>query len=128
MVDRHGSEVLNKSSASPDVERLDSEADREDRLIEIVGVLDQELVDVLASRVGRIALRDWLVAVLLRVDVRWRSWEQNTLAGVDQVGGLARRGVERYRDRLTPGAGHGLGVLGPRALVVLKVAGGRNGD
>jgi len=113
MVDRHRGQILNQGSAAPHIQGLRPEADPEERFIEVVGVLDQEFIDVLSGRVGGVALRDRFMAVLVRIYVRGRSRKQDTLAGVNKVGGLARGGVEGDRDRLAPGAGDGLGVLQP---------------
>ena len=128
VVHRDRRQVLYQRSATPHVHRLGSEADGEERLVKVVRVLDQEFVDVLARRVGGIALRDGLVAVLVRIDVGGRAGKQDALTGVDQVGGGARGGVERNLDRLAPGTADGLGVLGPGAGVVLGIGAGGDGN
>ena len=50
------------------------------------------------------------------------------MAGVDEVGGLARGGVEGDFDGFAAGAGDSFGVLGPGLAVVLEVGAGRDGD
>ena len=65
VIDWHGGEVLDEGSAAPDVEGLDAEADGEDGLVEVVGVLDEELIYIFAGGVGGVALGDGVVAVLL---------------------------------------------------------------
>ena len=69
VVDGDGGEVLEEGAAAPDVEGLEAEADGEDGLVEVVGVLEEEFVDVFAGGVGGGALGDGVVAVFLRVDV-----------------------------------------------------------
>jgi len=93
-----------------------------------VRVLDEELVDVLAGRVGGIGGGVGLVAVLVRVDVGGRAGKKHAVAGVDEVGGLARGEVERDGHGLTAGAGDGLGILRPRLAVVVEVGTGGDGD
>ena len=93
-----------------------------------MGVLDEEFIDVFARVVGWGALGDRVLAVLLRVDIGWTAWEEDSLAGVDEVsdGGGSRK--ERDFDRLTAAALDGGGILGPGALVIGEVSAGGNGD
>ena len=107
---------------------MGAEADGEDGLVEVVGVLEEEFVDVFAGGVGGIALGDGVVAVLLRVDVGGAAGEQDGLAGVDEVGGLAGGGVERDFDGDAAGSGDGFGVLGPGLGVVVEVGAGGDRD
>jgi hypothetical protein len=62
-------QVLNQGSPTPDVQGLRSEADGEQGLIEVVSVLDEKLIDVFTSRIGRVALGNGLMPELLRVYV-----------------------------------------------------------
>jgi hypothetical protein len=101
---------------------------REDRFIEVVGVLDKELVDVLAAGVCGVALGDRIVAVLVWVDIRRGAGEKDAVAGVNNVCGLAGGSIERNAYRLATGASDGFGVLGPGALVVLEIGAGGDGD
>jgi hypothetical protein len=126
MVDGQDIEILHQCSSTPDIKRLEAEADGEDWFIEVVGVLDKELVHVFPSIIGRRAFRDRLLTVLMRVDVRWTAREENGLAGVDQVGGLGRAGLERDLDRLAAATLYGCGIHRPGALVVGEVGAGRN--
>ena len=77
---------MNQRAPAPDVEDLDAEADGEDGLVEIVGVLEEELIDVFARAVGGSALGDRILAVFLRVYVSWTAREKDGLAGVNEVG------------------------------------------
>ena len=128
VVDWHGDQVLDESSAAPDVEGLGAETDGEDRLIEVVGVLDEEFVYIFTGRVGGAALGEWVLAVFLRVYISRATGEQDGMAGVDEVGGLAGSGVERDFDGFAAGAGDSFGVLGPGLAVVFEVSAGGDGD
>jgi len=88
VVDGHRGQVLDEGSAAPDVEGLDAEADGKDRLVEVVGVLDEELVYVFAGVVGGGTLGDGVLAVLVGVDVGGAAGEEDRLAGVDEIGDL----------------------------------------
>ena len=103
VVDGQGAEVLDEGSAAPDVEGLGAEADGEEGFVEVVGVLDEEFVDVLAGGVGGGALGDGVLAVLVRVDVGCAAGEEDALAGVDEVGGLAGGEIEGDFDGLAAG-------------------------
>src|ERR1700677_4481892 len=56
VVDGKDAEVLYECATAPDVEELDTETDGEDGFVEVVGVLEEELIDVLAGVVGGGAL------------------------------------------------------------------------
>ena len=59
VIDGQEAEVLDEGSAAPDVEDLDAEADGEDGLVEVVGVLEEEFVDVFAGDGRRGRTRGW---------------------------------------------------------------------
>jgi hypothetical protein len=123
---RYRGEVLDEGSSTPYVQGLGPEADGEERLVEVMGVLNQELVYVLARRVGGIALRDRVLAVFLRIHVCRGTGKEDSLAGIDQIGCFARRGVKRNLHRLAAGLADGFCVLGPGAGVVLRIRAGRD--
>jgi hypothetical protein len=125
---RHGSEVLDEGSAAPDVEGLEAEADGKNGLVEVVGILDEEFVDVFPGWIGGIALGDGILTVLVGVDVGGATGKEDGLAGVDEVGCLAGRGVEGDFDGLAAGFGDGFGVLVPGVPVVVGVGAGGGGD
>jgi hypothetical protein len=100
VVDGEWAEVLNERSAAPGVEDLDTETDGEKRLVEVVRVLEEKLVNVFAGGVGGCALRDEIVAVLVWVDVGRAAGKQDGLTGVDEIDGLDRSGVEGDLDGL----------------------------
>ncbi len=125
---RHWDEMLDEGSSAPDVEGLGSEADGEDGFVEVVGVLDEEFVDVFPGGVGGGALGDGVLAVFVGVDVGRAAGEEDGLAGVDEVGCLAGRGGEGDCYGFSAGTLDGLGILGPGALVVDGVGAGGDGD
>jgi hypothetical protein len=100
VIHRERGEVLNQRAATPYVEDLDAEADGKDGLVEVVCVLEEKLINIFAGVVGRSALRNGILAVLLRVDVSRAAGEENGLAGVNQVGDLDWCGEEGNFDRL----------------------------
>jgi hypothetical protein len=73
-----------------------------------MGILDQELVDILARRIGGIALWNRILPVLLRVYICRGARKQNAVAGVDKVCRLARSSVQRNLHRLATSAANGL--------------------
>jgi hypothetical protein len=128
VVDRHGDEVLDEGSAAPDVEGLGAETDGQDGFVEVVGVLDEEFVDVFAGWVGGAGLRGGVLAVFLGVYVGGAAGEEDGVAGVDEVGGLAWGGVEGDCNGFAAGAGDGFSVLRPGFAVVFEVGAGGDGD
>ena len=121
-------EILDESAATPDIEKLDTEADGKDWFVEVMGILDEEFVNIFAGIVGWGALRDGVLTVLLRVDIGWTARKEHGLAGVDKVGDGGRSCEEGNFDSLATAALDGGGILGPRALVVGEVSAGWYGD
>jgi hypothetical protein len=75
VIDWKGREILNQGASTPNVQRLRSEADGEEGLVEVVGILDEELVNIFAGRIGRIALRNGVLTVFVRIDIGRRAGE-----------------------------------------------------
>jgi hypothetical protein len=128
VVDGEDVEVLNEGAAAPDVEGLGSEADAEEGLVEVVGVLDEEFVDVFAGVVGRGAGFDGFLTVFVGVEVGSTAGEEDGVAGIDEVCGGGGGGEEGDLDGDAAGALDGGGVGGPGALVVVGVGAGGDGD
>lgn len=130
VIDRHRRKMLDQRTTAPDVERLRAEADGEDGLVQVVGVLEEKLVDVLAGGVGGVRLGHGLLPVLVGIGVGGAAGQKDGLAGVDEVGGGAGRGVERHLDGMAAGFFDGLGVDRPGTEIVVGVGAGgqRNGD
>jgi hypothetical protein len=53
-----------------------------------VGVLDEEFIDVFPGGVRGGALRDGVLTVFVGVDVGWTAGEEDSLAGVNQIGNI----------------------------------------
>ena len=66
-------QILNKSASTPDIEELDPKADREDRFIQVVGILNEKLIDTFAKTVSGGALGNGLLAVLVRIHIGWTT-------------------------------------------------------
>jgi hypothetical protein len=128
VVDGEDTEVLNESTAAPDVENLDAEADGEDGLVEIVGVLEEELIDVLARVVRGGGFGDGFVAVFVGIDVGGATGEENGLAGVNEIGNSGWGSSEGDLDGLAAASFDGRSVLRPGALVIGDVGAGGDGD
>ena len=122
VVDGKWAEVLYERSATPGVEDLDTETNGEKRLVEVVRVLKEELVDVFAGWVGRCALWDRFMAVFVRVHVSRTAGKEDCLTGVSELDGFGRRGIKRDGDWFSSTAFDTGGVLRPGTLVVFSVA------
>ena len=97
--------------------------------MEVVGVLEEKLVDGLAAgRSARADLGFELLAVLLRIDVGSAAGEEDALAAIDEVGYGGLWEVERDFHGFAAGALDRVGVLGPGALTVGEVSAVRDGD
>ncbi len=127
VIDREWAEVLNEGATAPDVEELDAEADGEDGFVEVVGVLEEEFIDVFARVVGGGALGDGILAVFVGVDVGGAAGEEDGLAGVDEVRNGDGCGEERDLDWLAAATLDTGCVLRPGALVVGDVGAGGMG-
>jgi hypothetical protein len=98
MVDREDAQVLQECAATPDIQRLDAEADAKDRFVEVVGVLKEEFVNIFARVVRSGALGDGVLAIFVWVDIGWAAREKDGPAGVNEVGDFGGGGFERDFD------------------------------
>jgi hypothetical protein len=128
VVDRHGREVLDQGAAAPDVEHLGSETDGEDRFAHVVGVLEEEFVDVLAGQVGGIGFGLGFGAVFLRVYVGSGAGEEDSLAVGDELGCFRRLLIQWDFYGFCAAPLDCSGVVLPGAAVVLEVGAGGDGD
>jgi hypothetical protein len=128
VVDGKDVEVLYQGSSAPDVEGLEAEADREDGLVEVVGVLNEEFVYIFPRWVGWRALGNRVLAIFVRVDVCRAAGKEDCLTGINKIRGLRGGRVEGDLDGLAAAVGDGCGVHGPGALVVVEVSAGGDGD
>ncbi len=124
-----GLDVLDQRAVAPDVQRLRAVADGEDGLAHVVRVLQKQLIDVVARRIGRGGAGMRRLAVLLRIDIGGRAGEQNAVAGFGKLHGFHVGEVERDHHRLAAGAGHGVHIVGQSARGVLRIrVGNGNGN
>ena len=125
-----GFEVLDERAVAPDVERLRAVADGEDGLVQVEGVLQQELIDGGAAGIGGAALGDAGLAKPLRINVKAAAGEQNAVDAGEQAGDAVLALVEGHEDGRGSGGVEGGDIGRQRALVVLGVAAGGfgNGD
>jgi hypothetical protein len=128
VVHGHWHEVLDQGATAPDVEHLGPEADGEDGFAHIVGVLEEELIYILAGGVGRAAFGIGLLAVFLRVHVGGGAGKEDALAVGYELGCSCRLLIQLYFYGLCSAAFEGLRVLLPGAAVIFQVGGGGNGD
>ena len=99
-------DVLHECAVAPDVQRLGAVADGEDGLAHTVRVLQKQLIDVVACRIGRGGAGMSGLAVLLRIDIGGRAGEQNAITRFGKLHGFRIGEVERNHDRLAACAGH----------------------
>jgi hypothetical protein len=123
-----GLQVLNQGAVAPYIQRLGAVADGEDGLLEVEGVLEEELVNGSAGGVRLAALRDWIFAKSLWVHIVKAAGEQNSLGSEEEPGNAIRALVKRNNN-----GGCARGVEGGKvgrqgALVVAGVAAGGFGD
>ena len=111
-------DVLEEGAAAPDVEGLGALADGEDRLVQVEGVLNEELIDVGAQGVGRGGVRTAGLGVFLRIDVGGGTGEEDAVAGGEDFGDALRGLVERNGDGRGSGGVEGVEVLRKGAEVV----------
>jgi hypothetical protein len=128
MIDWEDAQILDQGSSAPDIEELEAEADGQDGLVEIVGVLDEKLIYVFPGVIGRSAFRDGLLAVFMGVDVGWASGKEGGLAGVDEVGYLGGSGVDGDFDGVATGPLDSSRILGPGPLVIGKIVASGRGN
>jgi hypothetical protein len=121
-------EILHQGPPAPHIEELEAEADGEDGFIEVVGVLDEEFVDILPGVVGWRALGDCVLCVLLRIDIGGAAGEQDSLAGIDEVGDLRWGGSKGNFHGSSSAALYGDGILRPGSLVIGEVCACGDGD
>ena len=123
-----GLDVLNERAVAPDIERLSAVADSKNGLLEVECVLQQELIDGGAGRVGLTTLGDWIFAKPLRVNVKAAARKQDALNTLEEAGDAVLAFVQGNDDggntrRVECGK-----IRRQRTLVVLSVAAGWLGD
>lgn len=114
-------DVLNQGASAPGIEALQTLADGEDGLVEIEGVLEEELVDGSARCVSGRGFGLPGGAVFLGVDVGGAAWEKNSLHCGEDASDALRRLMERDGDWGGSGRAQGVEVLRQGALVIRSV-------
>ena len=116
-------------TSAPDVQGLNAITNTEDRLAIVVGLLEEEVVGIFAWEVGWGRGGVDVSAITGGVDVGRASGEADAIAGDGDAGDLSGAGREVDSNGFTAGAGDGVGITRPGALVVGGVGAGgdRNG-
>jgi hypothetical protein len=91
-------EILNQGAITPHVYRLGAMADGENRLLEVEGILKQELIDGCAAGIGLAAFRDWILAKSLWVHIETAAGKQNSLNTEEQTGDAVRSFMQGNND------------------------------
>src|SRR5437879_3545007 len=71
-----GMNVLHQRTASPDIQGLQTIADTKDRLVQVVGILQEQLVGCIARLVGESSFRGFFRTIFLGINVRFAAWQQ----------------------------------------------------
>jgi len=90
-----GLDVLDQGPVAPDVERLGAVTDGKNGLLEVEGVLQQELIHGGTGGVGFATLGDWVFAKSLRVNIEAAARKQHPLNTEKQPGDAVRSFVQR---------------------------------
>jgi hypothetical protein len=117
-------DVLDEGAVEPGVEGLEALADGEDGLVEVEGVLEEELVDGGAGIVGWGGVGVGGFAVFLGIDVSGGAGQEDALDGGEDFGDALRGFMEGDDDGCGAGGDERVELLRQGALVV----GGGVGD
>ena len=102
MIDR-GLQILNQRAVAPDIQTLSTVADGQDRLVEVEGVLKQQLIHGGPGRVGLAALGNWIFAKSLWVNIVAAARQQDSLHPDKQLGDAILALVQGNDNRRSPG-------------------------
>ena len=80
MVDARVLDVLYQGPCAPHIERLQAIADSQDGLVQVVCILQQELVNIIASWIGGRRPGVAFGPKLLRIDICRAPWKQHAFA------------------------------------------------
>ena len=86
VIDRGLADPERESRCSQTFRLLHAVADGQDRLVEIEGILEEQLIDGGAGRVGLTALGDRIFAISLRIHIVSAAGQQNSLHAGEQPG------------------------------------------
>ena len=119
-----GGQILDEGAVAPDIEGLCAMADAEDGLVQIEGVLEEELVDGGAGGVVGAAGGDRGFAVALGIDIEKTAGEEDAVGGGEEFGDAIGALVERDEDNGCSCRLQGGDVGRKTPLVVFSVDGG----
>ena len=130
VVDRCVLDVLYQCSCPPYVERLQPVANSQNGLTQIVGVLEDQLIEIIPAGICCGGLRMLFCAELLRIHICGTAGKQNSFTICHQPGDLMRSRTRSNYDRFAALAFDRLQILRQGALIVFRIRRGRlgNGD
>src|ERR1017187_7361243 len=122
--------MLLERTGAPDVERLQTVADAEDRLAHVVGVLQEEFVGIVTQTIGCGGLGVARGSVFFGIDIGGTTWQGDAVAGFYLLRDLGVGGLHVDDDGFASSFADGPLVLRQRAHHVAGVrgVGKRNGD
>jgi hypothetical protein len=119
-----GLDVLNERTVAPDIERLGTVAYTKDRLVEVEGVLKEELINGSTGGIGIAALRDWVFAESSWIHIETATRQQNALNSSKQPGNAIWALMQWNNDGGNARRVEGGKIGGQRFLVIFCVAAG----
>jgi len=78
-------QILNERAVQPDIQCLSTVADRQDRLVEVECILQQQFIDCGSAGIGGAAGRDPLFAVVLRIHIKTAPRKKNALGSGEEA-------------------------------------------
>jgi hypothetical protein len=102
--------------------------DGQDGLVEIEGILEEQLIDGGAGWVCLTALGDWIFTIALRIHVESAPRQKNSLHGGEQTGDAILPLMEWNKDGCGAGGTKGSQIRRKRAVIVSVIATGRLGN
>ena len=82
---QHCFQILNQRAIQPDVQSLNTVADRENRLVKVERVLQQKFVDSGATGIGRATSWNPLFAITLGINVKPATREEHTMGSREET-------------------------------------------
>ena len=103
MIDRR-LQILNQRAIAPDIQGLRAVADAKDRLVQVEGVLQQQLIGGGARRGQPRRTQGWRFAISLRIHVKAAAGQQDSLHARQKLGHAFLPLVERHNHRRRSGS------------------------
>src|ERR1022692_4262062 len=123
-------QCLVERARPPHIQRLQPVTDAEDRLAHVVGILQQQLIGVIAKGVDGRSLRMALCAIFLGIDIRRTARQEHAVAALDGLRDLRVGSIRRNDDWLSSSRANRPLILRQRAKHIEwpRRVGGRNGN